>query len=643
MDETNMTGLQKAYSLIKAGNLADARAILVPMVKENPNVADAWYLLGFAVSEDSKKLYAFQQVLRIEPSHPGALKQLARLQPAPPPQPAPWEQTSPASTPFQSSFTQEPPLAQSPAPATSSSSFYSRLSQAAPPPPAPAASFQPYFAQDTSDSAAQKSAVPAFSLYPQSSEKAASKPAAAGAPHSKPARKLRTNLIWLGVAAITLLALFGGAAFYIWSGTNISDQANAAFARRDCGAVVTYSSFDANYPRPLFYSIYSVYNQLDECHAFLSVGEAVKKQDWPTAYGVAQKYLQFHSGGTFAAEMRQHFNDSLLAWSKKLLADKDYATAIEKLNILQAADPGSPAAATALDTEFEDYILWARALNEKKDFTNAENTLTKVRTDSKASAARVQEASQALAVVYLQWGMSQVDSGDFDKGLKHIEAARQLDPTLADYDRLSDQANLRIADALAAKGKFDEALQKAEDVVAKAKSDNSKAEAVSAEAKIVNVYAYSSSAQAKAQITTAATNICSNQKAPVLPALPLFALDTQSVRFTLVSPYELQVPDEILATSPAQLHYVVCNVVSQTTVQSCPYQGGYIVRRLRVYFTLSMFDIKTGKRVHTTKLAGGTPRNCLYTDYFGSQVKDVFGSMPTIEQVVNWLKTQKLN
>lgn len=79
MDARTQTSLQTAYQLLKAGQKQDALALLAPLVKANPNLAEAWYLLGFAVSEPEKRMYAFQQVLRVNPNHEAARKQVAKL------------------------------------------------------------------------------------------------------------------------------------------------------------------------------------------------------------------------------------------------------------------------------------------------------------------------------------------------------------------------------------------------------------------------------------------------------------------------------------------------------------------------------------------------------------------------------------
>ncbi len=89
MDETTKRALQTAYQLIKDGRKQPAFSLLGSIIQANPDQADAWYLMGFAVDDPQKRLYAFRQVLRINPAHEGAQKQVARLLNPPPPPASP--------------------------------------------------------------------------------------------------------------------------------------------------------------------------------------------------------------------------------------------------------------------------------------------------------------------------------------------------------------------------------------------------------------------------------------------------------------------------------------------------------------------------------------------------------------------------
>jgi len=79
MDERTANLLQQAYALIKAGQAPAATEILIPVVRAAPNLSEAWFLLGHAVSEPERRIQCFQQVLRIDPTNQAARRQLEKL------------------------------------------------------------------------------------------------------------------------------------------------------------------------------------------------------------------------------------------------------------------------------------------------------------------------------------------------------------------------------------------------------------------------------------------------------------------------------------------------------------------------------------------------------------------------------------
>jgi len=88
MDPKTAAEIQQAYQLVKAGQHREAQTILIALVRKDPNIAEAWYVLGFALSDPEKRLYAFRQVMRIDPSNRLAQNQITKLT-------APKQSTSP--------------------------------------------------------------------------------------------------------------------------------------------------------------------------------------------------------------------------------------------------------------------------------------------------------------------------------------------------------------------------------------------------------------------------------------------------------------------------------------------------------------------------------------------------------------------
>ena len=73
------TPLEQAVALIRAGNMAEARTILIEVLKQNPGNDYAWLCMTLCVTEVEQKRYCFQKVLKINPQNQHAIAGLARL------------------------------------------------------------------------------------------------------------------------------------------------------------------------------------------------------------------------------------------------------------------------------------------------------------------------------------------------------------------------------------------------------------------------------------------------------------------------------------------------------------------------------------------------------------------------------------
>jgi hypothetical protein len=74
--------LSRAYDLIEAERLPDARALLEPIVAREPNNADAWWLYAHAVENPDQAERALNNVLRLDRSYPGAAELLDQIRTA---------------------------------------------------------------------------------------------------------------------------------------------------------------------------------------------------------------------------------------------------------------------------------------------------------------------------------------------------------------------------------------------------------------------------------------------------------------------------------------------------------------------------------------------------------------------------------
>ena len=75
-DETK-SALSRAFELVESGDYEEARAILDPILDADKNNADAWWIYAHAATDPDEGREALENVLRINPTYPGAAELIA--------------------------------------------------------------------------------------------------------------------------------------------------------------------------------------------------------------------------------------------------------------------------------------------------------------------------------------------------------------------------------------------------------------------------------------------------------------------------------------------------------------------------------------------------------------------------------------
>ena len=72
MNDATEMQLMRAYELIEAGNLEQAKTLIVPILAREKENADAWWIYSHAVTDPQTAKEALDNVLRIDRDYPGA-------------------------------------------------------------------------------------------------------------------------------------------------------------------------------------------------------------------------------------------------------------------------------------------------------------------------------------------------------------------------------------------------------------------------------------------------------------------------------------------------------------------------------------------------------------------------------------------
>lgn len=79
MDAATKQELQRAYAYLKSGDRKSASQVVVAVLKQSPDVEQAWLILSLSVDDRARQVYALQQVLRLNPANDKARERLEKL------------------------------------------------------------------------------------------------------------------------------------------------------------------------------------------------------------------------------------------------------------------------------------------------------------------------------------------------------------------------------------------------------------------------------------------------------------------------------------------------------------------------------------------------------------------------------------
>ncbi|HLU09783.1 MAG TPA: hypothetical protein VK003_08960 [Oceanobacillus sp.] len=106
MSDIRSLALSRAYELVEAGKPEEARTVLEPILINDRDNADAWWIYAHAVTDPAEARHALGNVLRINPNYPGATELMQTLEQQFPPETA---EPEPAAPPPPPEFPDEEP------------------------------------------------------------------------------------------------------------------------------------------------------------------------------------------------------------------------------------------------------------------------------------------------------------------------------------------------------------------------------------------------------------------------------------------------------------------------------------------------------------------------------------------------------
>jgi tetratricopeptide (TPR) repeat protein len=490
--------------------------------------------------------------------------------------------------------------------------------------------------------------------------------------------------------AVVVLLLLG----YLVGYMALPSAIKSAYPGGNCESVLnlegTYTSL---YPSMMVNK--SVANTVRECAVYTLAVNNEEKKTWRDSYDAFNVYSETYPEGLFAIEAHEHSAISLTGLAKEEIDQKKYVEAVENLNLILVDYKDTKAAIEADNLIPEVYTAWGADLRATGDFVGAERIFNdfKTRADSNQKKEQAKSAQYELAQTYLAWGLSLQSQKQFDDAKANFDLAVSFNPGLAEQIQASQtELYSEWGDYLVEQRDFAGAMEQyetaaalsengdptsASDIIANGYiqwasgsiteedylgglvlldfaqastvTDSTKTLVDNARSDLYLAFSKSNAEQAQKAIMDAVRIVCEHH---IQPRLPIFGLDNDSILVDIYGIEGTLLPENVAATTPASLHYVVCieenSRVGGSTIHNIYATAAgfkpYLFERLQYTWTVTLRKTDTGEETATTIIEGGDPPQLptIYWDIYvaaRSGSTQYFGPKPDFAELVNWLSS----
>jgi tetratricopeptide (TPR) repeat protein len=293
----------------------------------------------------------------------------------------------------------------------------------------------------------------------------------------------------------------------------------------------------------------------------------------------------------------------------------------------------------------QTYLDWGLALQSQKEF---ESALAKLELAASASS---QSGSDSLAQVkagqsgvYIEWGNDLLAQGDYSAGIERFKlAVSKSDGDKEARDALAN-GHVQWAHHLSAEEDFLAALEQLETAKETAFTNDMKQAVETASEETYLAFSNSTGPQARVAMREVLVSVCEKRKKPTLP---IFGLNEDLIRIGIYGANEAQMPENLAARTPGEMHYIACVEEEQQTVATRDKKvivqrtsWGYYYKivqqyRARLIWNIRLQKTDTAKIVAEKTFTGGTPPPFPET----ADGTFFYGSPPTMEELSEWLKS----
>lgn len=510
-------------------------------------------------------------------------------------------------------------------------------------------------------------------------------------------RKPSGRVLIAAVAVVVLAGIYLGGILFLPA------VIRSGYQGKNCGLALTADNIYASiYPAGLRDK--SLDPSVAECAVYDAGLSSEEQKAWQDAYNAYKTYAQVYPNGSFATEVHQHSAVTLISLARQQQSQKQYGQAVGNIKLILSNYNDTNSATDAVALMPELYTAWGTDLRKNGDFAGSESALKEFGSWAhNANQTETATAAQSeLAQTYLAWGLSLQAQKKFEDAKARFDQAISTDPTpLADSgsasqakanqlklygewgDYLADQKDfpgaiseyetalslsttdgqpaakdaiangyVKWAASLSDSQDFLGALKQVDIASEKAASDATRKAVEASKTATYLAFSESSGTQAMDAIQNALNLICDRKENP---ELPIFGLEAGKVRAGIYG-VEASLPEDLAASTPGAMHYVVCVEEVTKILQSqthsthvcdfsqpahpvCKDTGTQTFVRTQYVWNVVLKETKTYTVVDQTSIPGALPDEWDPVDLSRGWVTSVHGGSPDIFDLVTWLRT----
>ena len=368
-------------------------------------------------------------------------------------------------------------------------------------------------------------------------------------------------------------------------GQNVSNEGNYE------DAIVAFDTHNTSYPNSIKVEEANLLSiQIYRDWARSLKAESLFQEGLETLNTILARYPEESS--TLKEEIDEDFALHFLDWAQYLYESESYQESIDKYHEILTNYSHTQSNDQAYEGIAQAYYSWAQVFRESDQYETAVGRYRKI-ISSYGSSSLVSKAKAQIPETYIEWGIYLRNNKHFLLSMDKFQEVKEQTKNSSLISRAENEYENTIPLLARDSGSDGKLLL-----------DQARGKAYNGEGEFHLAIDYFKEEPGKALV-------CGSQ---------------------------VSLRDSLQAKAPGYFRYIILREDDSYCVESCPYTGGYTLKRMRHTTEITVKDVLTGEKVSTKKFYGSYPDYCPFQRIFSWKVEKTYGLGVSKDEINDWLE-----